>query len=160
MLCPASEDTFSPWSRWVGQGCASLATSCHRALQLGASCLPARAAALGAHPAAGTAPACATNRGEPNQGDFSAQPSPATGSHVPTETATLVAWDVSWSPHHLLLCEGRSGREVPQQPTCAPLGNRRSRKSTLRAPGEANRLLHCCFPVHRRSPAQSAEEGI
>lgn len=53
-------------------------TSHHRALQLSASCLPAQAATLGDRPAAGTAPACVTNRGEPNQGAFSAQPSPAT----------------------------------------------------------------------------------
>lgn len=94
-------------------------------------CLPARAATLGDRPAAGTAPACATNRAEPNQGAFSAQPSPAAGSHVPAERATLMVWDISWSPHHLLHCEGRSGREVPHHPVCAPLGNRRSRKKAL-----------------------------
>lgn len=90
----------------------------------------------------------------------SAQPFPAAGLHIPAETATLMAWDVSWSPHHLRLCKGRLGREFPQHPVCAPLGDCRSRKSTLWAPGEAKHLLHCHFPVHQHSPAQSAEEGI
>lgn len=95
-----------PQSRWDRQGCASPATSRHRAPQLGASWVTTPA----------QAPTCATGRGEPKQGDSSAQPSPATGLHVPTETAVLMVWDVPWSPHPLLLCEGRSGREVPQHP--------------------------------------------
>lgn len=87
---------------------------------------------LGDHSATGTAPACVTTRGEPNRGAFSAQPSPATGLSVPAETAALMVWDIPWSPHHLPLCEGRSGWESPTTSRVRPWATAGAEKALCR----------------------------
>lgn len=115
-------------------------------------------ASLGGHPAGGMAPVCVPNRGQRNQGAFSAQHCCAAGLYIPLSHVHGVGCiPVPTAPSAL---QGQIKPGSPATPRVCTLGQPQEQKSTLQAPGEANHLLPCCFPVLRHSPAQSAEEGI